>query len=205
LQLSTPVTDSLVDEVHALVRTFSPKVGSAETDLVGSGILDSANLVRLLLAVETQFAVAIPLEDVDIDSIRSTASIAALVRERRFIEASWPLAKGAAAAGGEPSGVSASPASSGPLAAGPEGALERDGLIREIHELFMNSLLVEVASPDVDLFKAGILDSMLLVQLIMLLENQFDLSLSLEDFDVADFSTTAGIARLVRQSANGRK
>jgi acyl carrier protein len=165
LQLSTPVTDSLVDEVHALVRTFSPNVGSAHTDLLGTGILDSANLVRLLFAVEARFDVAIPMEELEIDSIRSIARIANLVRERRSAEAGLPP--------------------------------ERNALIREIHELFVNSLSIEVPSPDADLFRAGILDSMLLVQLIVLLEDRFGLSLSLEDLDIGAFSTTAGIAQLV--------
>lgn len=195
MQLSTPVTDSLVDEVHALVRTFSPDVGTAQTDLVGTGILDSANLVRLLFAVETQFAVAIPMEDVDIDSIRSVARIADLVRQQRSAGAGRPLAMGAAA----PGGVSAQAAGSRPRPAAPGLPPERDALIRKIHELFVSSLSVEVPSPHEDLFKAGILDSMLLVQLIMLLEDQFGLSLSLEDLDVAGFSTTAGIAQLLRQ------
>ena len=166
------MTDSLVDEVHALVRTFSPKVGSAHTDLLGTGILDSANLVRLLFAVEAQFDVAIPMEELDIDSIRSIASIANLVRERRSAEAAPGLPP------------------------------ERNALIREIHELFVNSLSIEVPSPDEDLFRAGILDSMLLIQLIVLLEDRFGLSLALEDLDVATFSTTAGIAQMVGQFAN---
>jgi methoxymalonate biosynthesis acyl carrier protein len=203
-QLSTPLTDSLVDEVHALVRTFSPKVGSAQTDLLGTGILDSANLVRLLLAVEAEFAVTIPMEEVDIDSIRSIARIADLVRERRSAGAARPLAMGVLAAGGEPHGVSDPAAAPRPRAAAPGLPPERDALIREIHDLFVNSLSVEVHSPDEDLFKAGILDSMLLVQLIMLLEDQFGVSLSLEDIDVADFSTTAGIAQLVRATNTAR-
>jgi acyl carrier protein len=205
LQLSTPVTDSLVDEVHGLVRTFSPNVGSAQTDLLGTGILDSANLVRLLFAVEAQFAVSIPMEELDIDSIRSIARIANLVRERRSAGAARPLRRGAAAAGGEPDVVSEPVAGPRQRAAAPGLPPERDVLIRKIHELFVNSLSIEVPSPDEDLFRAGILDSMLLVQLIMLLEDQFGLSLSLEDLDVAAFSTTAGIAQLVRQCANGRK
>ena len=203
MQLSTPVTDSLVDEVHALVRTFSPKVGSAETDLLGTGMLDSADLVRLLLAVEAQFAVAVPIEEVDIDSIFSIARIADLVRERRSAEAALALPMGAAAAAGEPHGVSGAAASL-PRAAAPGLPPERDALIREIHELFANSLSIEVPSPDANLYKAGILDSMVLVQLIMLLEDHFGLSLSLDDLDVDAFGTTAGIAQLVRQSANGR-
>jgi acyl carrier protein len=197
------VTDSLVDEVHALVRTFSPEVGSAQTDLLGTGILDSANLVRLLFAVETHFAVAIPMEDVDIDSIRSVARIANLVRQQRSAGAGRPLAMGAATPDGEPDGVSGPAAGPRPRPAAPGLPPERDALIRKIHELFVSSLSVEVPSPHEDLFKAGILDSMLLVQLIMLLEDQFGLSLSLEDVDVAAFSTTARIAQLVRQFAGG--
>jgi acyl carrier protein len=179
LQFPTLVTDSLVDEVQALVRTFSPKVASVQTDLLGTGILDSANLVRLVFAVEAQFDVAIPLEELDLDSIRSIASIANLVRELQSTPA--PALTTAAAATAEP-----------------------DLLIRQIHEMFVNTLSVEIPSPDVDLFKAGLLDSMLLVQLIMLLEDQFGLNLSLEDLDVAAFSTTTGIAQLVRHSRSSR-
>ena len=41
-----------------------------------------------------------------------------------------------------------------------------------------NSLSIEISSPEEDLFKAGILDSLLLVQLIMVLESQFGVSVS---------------------------
>jgi len=167
LQLSPILTEPLVDEVHALVRSFSPNVESAQTDLLAAGILDSASLVRLLFAVEAHFAVTIPMEEVEIDSFRTVAEIAGLVRARR--------------------------------SAGPARPPKEDTLLGEVHDLFLNSLSVEVPSPHEDLFKAGILDSMTLVQLIMLLESQFGLSLSLEDLDVAAFSTTAGIAQLVRQ------
>jgi len=167
LQLSPTLTDSLVDEVHALVRSFSPNVESAHSDLLEAGILDSASLVRLLFAVEARFAVAIPMEEVEIDSFRTVAEIADLVRERRSARPARPP--------------------------------KEDALLGEIHDLFLSSLSVEVPSPHEDLFKTGILDSMTLVQLIILLENQFGLSLSLEDLDVAAFATTEGIARLVRQ------
>ena len=167
MQLSPILTDPLVDEVHALVRSFSPNVESAQTDLLEAGILDSASLVRLLLAVEARFAVTIPMEEVEIDSFRTVAEIADLVRESRCARPARPP--------------------------------EEDTLLAEIHDLFLSSLSVEVPSPHEDLFKAGILDSMTLVQLIMLLESQFGLSLSLEDLDVAVFSTTAGIAQLLRR------
>ena len=91
LQLLPTLTDSLVDEVHALVRQFSPHVESAQTDLIEAGILDSASLVRLLLTVEARFAVAIPMEEVDIDSFRTVAAIADLVRERKAAPANAEL------------------------------------------------------------------------------------------------------------------
>jgi acyl carrier protein len=199
LQLSPTLTDSVVDEVYVLVRSFSPNVESAQTDLLEAGILDSASLVRLLLAVEAQFAVTIPMEEVEIDSFRTVAEIADLVRERRSAEPARPQAAGAVATGGKPYGVPGRAGSPWQRPEAPGLPPEGDALLREIHDLFLNSLSVEVPSPHEDLFKAGILDSMVLVQLIMLIENQFGLSLSLEDLDVAAFGTTAGIAQLVRQ------
>jgi acyl carrier protein len=193
LRVSSSVSNSLVEEVHEVIRGFAPKAASAEIDLLDSGLLDSANLVQVLLALETRFAVSIPLEEVDLESLRTVVLIAELVHERQSATAAAPLAKAAVNGAGESHEPrSVSPVSS-QLEPGP------DPLLQEIHLLFQNSLSIDVPSPETDLFRAGLLDSMFLVQLIMTIENQYGCVLSIEDLDVASFSTTARIAGLVRE------
>lgn len=53
------------------------EVPAPSSDLFDSGLLDSLALVTLLFEVEQQFAIALPLDD--IDSLRSIERIAALV------------------------------------------------------------------------------------------------------------------------------
>jgi D-alanine--poly(phosphoribitol) ligase subunit 2 len=58
------------------------QVDSAETDLLEAGILDSLALVQLLLHLEERFGVKIPLEDLEIDDLRTLPSIARLVENQ---------------------------------------------------------------------------------------------------------------------------
>ncbi len=195
MQSTAAVTDDVTNEVQALVREFSIEVTSADHDMLESGILDSANLVRLLAAMETRFGVTIPMEEVDIDSLRTVARIADLVRRRKTAEAARPLNMAEArhpcdAAGERP-----------PMPEEPN-TRARD-LIQQIRELFRESLFADVSSDDEDLFRAGILDSMGLVHLITSVENRFGLTISLDELDVAAFRTMKGIARLVLQLAGG--
>jgi D-alanine--poly(phosphoribitol) ligase subunit 2 len=196
------VNDSLVDEVFELIRGFAPKVKSAETDLLQAGVLDSASLIQLLLALEERFGVSIPMEAVEIDSLRTAAGIAELVREWSSAPAPQ-MVLGAAAAAGE---VYQPPDAGIQVRVlpppGPQPPTE--ALLHEIHGLFQKWLAIDVPSPDTELFRTGLLDSMVLVQLILALENQYGLTLSLEDLDISAFSTTAGIAELVREMTASR-
>ena len=73
----------VIDRVQRLfVETLNISAPSPEADLVDSGVLDSLALVELLFALEREFAVTIPLEELDIDTFRSVASIAELVGAR---------------------------------------------------------------------------------------------------------------------------
>ncbi len=54
-------------------------VPSAETDLMKSGTIDSMALVELLLHLEASFAIRIELEKVDLNELRSAASISVFV------------------------------------------------------------------------------------------------------------------------------
>ena len=73
-------TEAVTDRVQRLfVETLNVEVPSPDTDLIEGGLLDSLALVELLFALEREFAVTIPLENLDIDSFRSIRSIAELL------------------------------------------------------------------------------------------------------------------------------
>jgi acyl carrier protein len=73
-------TEAVTDRVQRLfVETLNVEVPSPDTDLIDGGLLDSLALVELLFALEREFAVTIPLENLDIDSFRSIRSIAELL------------------------------------------------------------------------------------------------------------------------------
>jgi acyl carrier protein len=73
-------TEAVTDRVQRLfVETLNVEVPSPDTDLIEGGLLDSLALVELLFTLEREFAVTIPLENLDIDSFRSIRSIAELL------------------------------------------------------------------------------------------------------------------------------
>jgi D-alanine--poly(phosphoribitol) ligase subunit 2 len=67
----------------------------------------------------------------------------------------------------------------------------------EIQKLFAEKLSRPVSSPDEDLFEAGILDSMVLVELLLQLEQTFGLSISIADLDLDSIRTIRKIAEMV--------
>jgi acyl carrier protein len=70
----------VIDRVQRLfVETLNTSAPAPDADLIDSGILDSLALVELLFALEREFGVTIPLEELDIETFRSVASIAGLV------------------------------------------------------------------------------------------------------------------------------
>lgn len=73
-----------------------------------------------------------------------------------------------------------------------------DDLAAEIQALLSEKLLVEVDSPDADLLETGSLDSLTLVQLLLHLEEHFDVRLALDELEIQDFRSIRSIARLVR-------
>jgi methoxymalonate biosynthesis acyl carrier protein len=54
-------------------------VGSNDTDLLGTGLLDSLALIQLLVHLEEAFGVKIALDEIEIEDLRSISSIATLV------------------------------------------------------------------------------------------------------------------------------
>jgi D-alanine--poly(phosphoribitol) ligase subunit 2 len=74
----------------------------------------------------------------------------------------------------------------------------------EVAEIFSQNLHLEVPSHDFDLFTAGILDSLQLVELLFQLEEQFGIQISLGEIDLENFRSIDCIALLVvRQDCNG--
>jgi acyl carrier protein len=74
----------------------------------------------------------------------------------------------------------------------------------EIAEIFSENLHIEVPSHDFDLFTAGTLDSLQLVELLFQLEDQFGIRISLSEIDLENFRSIDCIAlMLVRQNGNG--
>ncbi len=56
-------------------------------DLLDGGVLDSLALVELLAAIEVEFGIEIPLDELDIERVRTPVSIGELVDERLALEA----------------------------------------------------------------------------------------------------------------------
>lgn len=69
--------------------------------------------------------------------------------------------------------------------------------IAAIRGLLSEKLLVEVDSPEADLLKAGILDSLALVQLLLHLEERFGVKIPLDELEIEDLRSISSIARLV--------
>ena len=71
-------------EVRARVQrifaeTLNIEVPSDETDLIEAGYIDSLALVELLFALEREFSVSVPLDELEIDTFRNVQSISELV------------------------------------------------------------------------------------------------------------------------------
>lgn len=69
-----------LERLRALfLEHFHVEVPSDDTDLLETGVLDSLQLVDLLLLVEQTFGRRIDLESVDLENLRSLARLAKLV------------------------------------------------------------------------------------------------------------------------------
>ena len=76
--------EDLTSEVAETIRQkFLPGVRSVHEDLLKSGFLDSLSLIQLLADLEEHFAVTIPLAELNIEDLRSVASLARLVADRK--------------------------------------------------------------------------------------------------------------------------
>ncbi len=81
--------------------------------------------------------------------------------------------------------------------------LPEENLTAQIQSLLLEKLLLEVQSPEEDLLETGRLDSVSLVQLLLEMEDRFQVRLTLSELDLEDFSTVRGLARLVAIQKSG--
>jgi acyl carrier protein len=71
---------SIDERIERIFRqVLSIEVPSVSTDLIAAGLLDSLALVTLLYEIEQEFDISVPLENLDIEGLRTVARIAALV------------------------------------------------------------------------------------------------------------------------------
>ena len=72
-----------------------------------------------------------------------------------------------------------------------------------ISQLFVSDLNLDVASPDTDLLEAGIMDSALAVEVLLVLEERFGVDIPIEELDVDDLRSIRSIAGLVARRTGG--
>ncbi|HYD68790.1 acyl carrier protein [Azospirillum sp.] len=63
--------------------------------------------------------------------------------------------------------------------------------------LFRDDMHIVVPSPDTDLIEEGLLNSLVFVDLIVLLEERFGLTMPLESLEIDQLRTVGGIAALL--------
>ncbi len=74
------MTGTIVERLRALfVESLHIEVPSADTDLFETGMLDSLQLVELLLQLEQRFDFRIKIDDIDLDDLRTLARIARML------------------------------------------------------------------------------------------------------------------------------
>lgn len=72
--------NAIIDRLHAVfVESLHIQVPAADTDLFETGLVDSLQLVELLLQLERQFGFRIAIQDIDLDNLRTLDRIARLV------------------------------------------------------------------------------------------------------------------------------
>ena len=72
----------------------------------------------------------------------------------------------------------------------------------EILTILRDDIDIQVPSPDSELLESGLLDSMKLVDLIVVLEKRFEVQLDLISLDFGDLESVQSLARLVDRRAS---
>ena len=73
--------------------------------------------------------------------------------------------------------------------------------LERLHTLLREQLHVEVPSADADLLETGVLDSLQLVDLLLLIEQHFGRRIAIEAIDLDDLRSLTRLARLLATTA----
>ena len=68
-----------------------------------------------------------------------------------------------------------------------------------VAELFQQQLNINIPSKETDLIDEGLLDSLMLVELIMHLERKYEITVAFEDIDLENFKNINAIEKFVAQ------
>lgn len=74
---------------------------------------------------------------------------------------------------------------------------DADRLHERITSLFANEMCLQIPSVETDLFDTGVLDSLAFEQLILHLEREFGVTMSVDDLEMDHFRSIAHIADFV--------
>jgi len=77
--MSVPTLDRLGSLFPTVLFVDAP---APDANLIDGGILDSLALVELLAAVEVEFSIEVPLDELDLERILTLTALAELVSER---------------------------------------------------------------------------------------------------------------------------
>lgn len=81
--------------------------------------------------------------------------------------------------------------------------LNQTDVVNKIRRVIAETLLVEVDSPETNLLEAGLLDSASTVQLVLRLEEHFQVRIELHELELEDLQSIDSIARLVETRTAG--
>jgi acyl carrier protein len=77
-------------------------------------------------------------------------------------------------------------------------------ICERLQAIFYEELQIDPPAVSDELIDAGVLDSMMFVSLLMHLEEEFNVTVAIQDVEIADFSTIEKIARMVTVTDNQR-
>jgi acyl carrier protein len=78
-------------------------------------------------------------------------------------------------------------------------------ICRKLHRIFEHRLQIAVPSDTADLFETGLIDSLMLVDLISELEREFSFRLTLTELDIDAFRSIERITEFVAGQAEGKE
>jgi len=77
------------------------------------------------------------------------------------------------------------------------------GLRRRLQDLLLERLHIEVDDPATDLLEVGLIDSLVFVDLLLLLESECGVRVSVEELEIEDFRSIDTIAAFIDRRSGG--